>query len=56
MDKALKPCPFCGGPAVWANDEKNWVKCGECGAETSWRANTNEARAAWNRRVENDND
>lgn len=37
----LKPCPFCGGTAGaigdGAFDEDNcfWVRCWECGAETS---------------------
>ena len=58
MEKTkLKHCPFCGGTAGaigdGAFDEDNyfWVKCWECGAETSTYESVEEAKEAWNRRV-----
>lgn len=58
MDKfALKPCPFCGGTAetidvcVFGEDNRFWVKCLECYAETSAYGSAEEAEAAWNRRA-----
>lgn len=55
----LKPCPFCGGTAGaigdGAFDEDNcfWVRCWECGAETSAYESVEEAKEAWNRRADN---
>ena len=46
----LKPCPFCGGEARWANDDENWIECSYCGVETRFFDDTQEAIKAWNRR------
>ena len=46
----LKPCPFCGGEARWANDDKNWIECSYCRVETRYCEDTQEAIEAWNRR------
>lgn len=53
----LKPCPFCGGPGLWATteDERNaqiddiyYVKCGDCGAHGSRRDTPFDAGQWWN--------
>lgn len=55
----LKPCPFCGGTAgtigdsVVEEDPAFWVRCWECGAETSVYNTKEEAIEAWNRRADN---
>lgn len=60
MDK-LKPCPFCGGEAVYANipipkkilfrkpDQMVYVRCNTCHATSMVKYTVDEARAAWNR-------
>mgnify|MGYP003292029536 CR=1 FL=1 len=55
----LKPCPFCGGKAVFR--EMSWgmstfyIKCTKCGMQT---ASNHEPKAKqakdWNRRVHNE--
>ena len=54
---ALKPCPFCGGPAElwqWREGRPAWIACvGECVVLVSREYKTDdEAIAAWNRRTE----
>ena len=60
----LKPCPFCGGKAVFALGEKyrkehiqesDWIECSSCGAETAYFDSRKEAAEAWNRRVGENN-
>lgn len=54
----LKPCPFCGGSAKWADRACNIarVKCTACGASVygpesrNYDAASSSAIAAWNRR------
>lgn len=52
----LKPCPFCGGEAHYMLDANRnpcpWVVCSDCGAETTYCYNLEEAAKAWNRRAE----
>ena len=48
----LKPCPFCGGRADFATSDKNWISCTECGAETSYYDEPEEAIEAWERRYQ----
>lgn len=50
----LKPCPFCEGKAVTIGGNIFWVRCCECGAETSTYVYREEAKEAWNRRAENE--
>lgn len=55
-ERKLKPCPFCGGPAVEFSSRHSrayWCACASCGAETSDNLplNQNEANALWNRRA-----
>lgn len=50
MNKELKKCPFCGGEATWANDDKNWIQCLYCGVETSWFGDEQDAIEVWNAR------
>ena len=50
----LKPCPFCGGTAVFLSYTKYWVVCTDCLAETSCYATPEEAAEAWNRRADDD--
>ena len=54
MDKALKPCPFCGGAAELRHNS-TWdyeVRCTDCRAKTR-RHHENSVGAVddWNRRV-----
>lgn len=50
-DTKLKPCPFCGGEARFANTDENWIACVDCGAETTFFDTKEEAIEAWNRRA-----
>ena len=55
-DKALKPCPFCGGSASVEFDEfgeSNWhtVMCMECYAAGPEKESHAEAIATWNTRA-----
>ncbi len=49
----LKPCPFCGGNDVVAEETytSGYVRCRGCGAEGGFRYSHDEAVAAWNRRT-----
>lgn len=54
MDNKLKPCPFCGGEAILAenaNSEELLVECCNCYAHTGLYCSEQEAIDAWNRRV-----
>ncbi|HID9277951.1 TPA: Lar family restriction alleviation protein [Serratia marcescens] len=53
----LKPCPFCGGPAVMLHQKFYLVECDDC--ETNymagpigigWHKTAEEAAASWNKR------
>lgn len=58
----LKPCPFCGGEAkvirienYHTNSYSFFATCLVCGAEMPRISRTTQqAREAWNRRIEND--
>ena len=59
MDKPeLKPCPFCGGKAIFTSIETNYfatrcfVICDNCHASSKRCKNKEEAAEAWNRRAE----
>lgn len=59
----LKPCPFCGGEAILKehyNSYTDWwlVSCSECGVSQTGHANefSYEAKEAWNRRENDEND
>lgn len=55
MSDGLKPCPFCGGEAIYGKSEASGrvrTVCVDCLASTDWLAGTDEAAAAWNRRAE----
>ena len=55
MDEMLKPCPFCGGEAIYGKSEASGrvrAVCVDCLASTDWLAGTDEAAAAWNSRAE----
>ena len=51
----LKPCPFCGGEAVYPEGLTvggYWITCSKCGIEQGHGYMTQEeAIAAWNRRA-----
>ena len=50
----LKPCPFCGGEAVFAREweifNKNYVHCLECRVQIGFEHTREDAIEAWNRR------
>lgn len=51
----LKPCPFCGAPAVmqdWAAIGEYWVACTECEMRTAEHHDPKIAALVWNRRAE----
>lgn len=53
----LKPCPFCGGEAVFVGDTAT-IKCKNCGGAfivTNPLISRLEVKEAWNRRCENEN-
>lgn len=55
MDNKLKPCPFCGGEAILAentNSEELLVECCNCYAHTGLYCSEQEAIDAWNNRVQ----
>ena len=57
MSEKLKPCPFCGGEAELEDNLvgfKFTVQCKECFSMTDGYFTSEEAIAAWNRRVSND--
>lgn len=54
MIEEIKRCPFCGGNAVIQGITVVWVKCLECGAETTGFRDEEEAIDAWNRRAGED--
>lgn len=60
MQNDLKPCPFCGGEAIY-NEKKILIECKKCRAtiygHKSYKGVTNYKfwlASLWNRRVEND--
>ncbi len=52
----LKPCPFCGGTAVYAEDDNKLfpyrVVCQKCRIGTQFEANLSKAIEAWNTRYQ----
>ena len=54
-EEKLKPCPFCGGEAVYPEGLTvggYWITCSKCGIEQGHGYMTQEeAIAAWNRRA-----
>lgn len=50
----LKPCPFCGGEAMFEGTDGTWIVCMECGAETAYLDTREKAIEAWSGRVSND--
>ena len=51
VEEALKPCPFCGGEAIWVTEDKNWIMCKECTTDGRLRKSHQDAIDAWNERV-----
>ena len=55
MEK-LKPCPFCGNDFIsvvsFGNRDGYYVVCRDCCATSGWRETKEQARAAWNRRIQ----
>jgi len=55
----LKPCPFCGGEAVYIGTGNNYPKeywrvmCKKCFASGIYNETKGRARQRWNRRVNN---
>ena len=54
-EKALKPCPFCGGKAVLSSWGMHRTWCVECKAKTEDFLLQRDAIEAWNRRAEDGN-
>jgi Lar family restriction alleviation protein len=62
-NKALDPCPFCGGEAEFVLLENHplfpfeddsptgYVRCTKCGAEQGWSYSAEDAIERWNTRV-----
>ena len=63
IEPELKPCPFCGGEALfdvsnparwgWGNDY-HVVKCSDCGARIRPSSVKEQTTAVWNRRASNE--
>lgn len=52
MGEELKPCPFCGYPAVVETESILYkVYCSNCGANARMSLRLDEAIKAWNRRI-----
>lgn len=59
MDNELKPCPFCGGEAIFPKSrdefgkemESTFALCTGCGATTCWCTRKDKAAKLWNRRI-----
>jgi Lar family restriction alleviation protein len=47
----LKPCPFCGGNAILYAAGIPYVRCDNCGTQTTAYQTPDHAITAWNRRV-----
>ena len=49
----LKPCPFCGGRALFASDllGEHYIVCSTCTCAGPGRESLEEATEAWNRRA-----
>ena len=45
------PCPFCGGTAILYAEGIPYVRCVNCGTQTTAYQTPAEAIAAWNRRA-----
>jgi len=65
MSEELKPCPFCGGEAYTEGHKLElqdgfgfwFVACkNQCGAMVGYFYTEDDARRAWNRRVEQNNE
>ncbi len=53
MNETLKPCPFCGGNAIFSQTEMAGlysIECEKCGARTDYHYNFNNVIENWNRR------
>ena len=50
----LKKCPFCGGKAILYAAGIPYVRCDNCGTQTTAYQTPDEAISAWNRRHNND--
>lgn len=46
----LLNCPFCGGEAEFATSDRHWIWCKNCGVETEYCYETDDAIKAWNTR------
>lgn len=59
MENELKPCPFCGGKAVFdtvspgAGNPRGFVRCENRCCEMCFVLNKHQAIEAWNRRCNN---
>lgn len=53
-EEELKPCPYCGGEAVYYDTYRFSVHCLDCKASTAYWNGKEYAIVAWNRRVIDD--
>lgn len=54
MTEELKPCPFCGGPARFADAVAKYIVCQQCGTFGATGESDNDAAVKWNTRAESE--
>ena len=51
MTEELKPCPFCGGKAMYATYKKfKYIRCRNCNSVSDFYKTIKESENAWNKR------
>lgn len=52
MTGSLKPCPFCGGEAVYSGQWAKNISCSQCNTYLSTYKSRDEDFSAWNNRID----